>query len=201
MLSKYASAGVAAAALAMWAPGRQVAMQPMQPMQPATADPFELFPFWEPDYDGQEAELRAMIQGAKDAASGDSARMAQVNVHARSMLVDRPSRGPQVALCVGTYKRTWQLVNVLAGNVLATWPHRAQFTWFVVDFNDDPSGEPGYHALHSHPVRSSVEGQPHQTVYVPCGGGGTPASARTRRTCCPSRQARLPWTSWCTTTI
>jgi hypothetical protein len=72
---------------------------------------------------------------------------------------------------VGTYKRTWQLLHVLAGNVLATWPHRAQFTWFVVDFNDDPSGEPGYHALHSHPVRSSVEGQPHQTVYVPCGGG------------------------------
>ena len=174
----------------MWAPGRQLAMQP------ATADPFEHFPFWEPDYDGQEAELRAMIQGAKNAASGDSARMAQVNVHARSMLGDRPSRGPQVALCVGTYKRTWQLVNVLAGNVLATWPHRAQFTWFVVDFNDDPwESQAIMHCIRANCAAAWKAN--HIKLFTCPVGGGTPASARTQRTCCPSRQASLPRTSWC----
>lgn len=62
----------------------------------------------------------------------------EVAVLARSVCKVHAGCAPKVALCTGTYMRTWQLLDVLAGNVLATWPYRAQFTWFVVDFNTDP---------------------------------------------------------------
>ena len=40
-----------------------------------------------------------------------------------------------IALCVCSFRRTWQLLECLPQNLVVTWPYRAMVTWHIVDCN------------------------------------------------------------------